>query len=201
MKQFVILLVLFLSLIGYSQTKLIAHRSHSGSDQSFAVAVQNELFNGDNLGLGRMEIQEVNNLDSIVYLSNDKVIAYSSNYTQRYYPQYDKKCSRDELTKLKIDTLHIKPKLFKKGLTILDVKATIDKSKMYNNDLSLVKYKDFDDKIKRKKNRKSKSFLPFLANFPNFPNSFFLIGILGFLSILVYLISSTFRFKKLIFVN
>ncbi len=196
-----LLFLLFISIFANSQTKLISHKSHSGSDESFAFALENDLFEGDNLGLGRMEIQEVTNLDSIVYISNDKVIAYTSNYTQRYYQAFKDKCTRDELTKIKTDTLKITPTSFKKGLTIQDVKARVDSSEIYNNDLSLVKYKDFDDKTKRKKNRNRNYFLPIVPNFPDFPNSFFLIIILSFLSVLVYFISSSLKFRKLNLAN
>ncbi len=196
-----LLILLFITVFANSQTKLISHKSHSGSNETFAIAIENELFEGDNLGLGRMEIQEVTNLDSIVYLSKDKVIAYTSNYTQRYYQAFKDKCTRDELTKIKTDTLKIIPSSLKNGLTIQDVKVRIDSSKIYSNDLSQVKYKDFEEKTKRKKNRKRNYTLPIIPNFPNIPNSFFLILILGFLSVLVYLISAKFQSNKLTLSN
>ena len=197
MKKLFQLLFILSSCLSLAQTKLIAHRSHSGSDISFKNALENKLFDGDNFGLGRMEIQEVTNLDSIVYLSNDKVIAFSSNYTQRYRLIKPAKCIKPELTKIVADTVTIKPKVFKKGLTIAEVRAKFDTLKNYNNDLSEVKYKDFDEKTKRLKNRKRSSFFPIIPNYPNIPNSFFLIMILGFISILVYLLTCKAQLKKL----
>ena len=193
------MLLLIINQLGFSQTKLIAHKSHSGSDETFAIASENNLFENDNLGLGRMEIQEVTNLDSIVYLSNDKVLAYTSNYTQRYRFVKPDKCIKPELTKIKADTLTIKPKIFKKGLTIFDVKAIVDTLKSYNNDLSQVKYKGFDEKSKRKINRKKKSFLPIMMNFPNVPNSYILVVILAVLSTLLFFILTSLQTRKMNF--
>ena len=206
MRQFVILIFQFLAVFGFSQTKLIAHKSHSGSDQTFALAAENNLFENDNLGLGRMEIETIANLDSVVYVSKDKVIVFSSEYTQRYYQAFKQKCTRDELTKLRKDTVTIRPKSLKKGLTILEVQAKLDSSKIYKNDLTKTKFIDFDENIKKQKNRKNKkSVFPIISNFPNFLNQFFLIVILGFLSVLVYLsvssLNPNLRHRKLTLFN
>ncbi len=186
----------------YSQTRLISHKSHSGSDYTFAIAIENELFDiGDsNFGLRPMRIENYEKLDSVIYISENKIVRFSSEYTQRFSRVDKGKCEKDELTKIKKDTLTIKPKSKKIGLTKKEVQANLDSLKIYNNNLNEIIYKGFDKKSKCEKNKK-KSIIPLFNNFPNIPNSFFLIAILGFLSVLVYFISSSLKFRKLTLSN
>lgn len=81
-------LILFLSLAYVSsqaQTKLIAHKSHSGSDAEFNLALENNLFDidEDNLGMApeRFEIKKRNlhpQLDSVIFVSETKAIVVTS---------------------------------------------------------------------------------------------------------------------------
>jgi hypothetical protein len=183
-------------MFAYSQTKLIAHKSHSGSNETFALAVENDLFNDGNLGLGGMEISEYTRLDSVIYIAKDKVILSSSNYTQRRNRR--DVCVKDELTKIIRDTLTINPKYTKKGLTIPEVQAKLKTLKTYSNNPEEVVYKDFDEKSKRKKNKKS--IFGILPSLPNIPNSFFLAVIVTILSVLVFLIASTFKQEKTVLI-
>ncbi len=193
MKNCNLLLILIFGSFGYSQTKLISHKSHSGSDQTFAIAVENDLFDIEDSNFGYIiRTENFVKLDSVIYISENKIVRVSSEYTQRYKNSNKQKCSADELTKIKKDTIFIKPKSIKKGLTVKDVKANLDSLKIYNNNLNETIYKGFDKKAKKKS-----SIIPLFNNFPNIPNSFFLIIILSFLSVLVYFISSSLKFHKL----
>lgn len=193
MKNCTLLLILIFGSFGYSQTKLISHKSHSGSDQTFAIAVENDLFDIEDSNFGLpTRTENFVKLDSVIYLSENKIVRVSSEYTQRYQKTNQQKCSADELTKIKKDTLLINPKSLKKGLTVKEVKANLDSLKIYHNNLNETIYKGFDKKSKNKK-----SILPLFINFPDIPNSFFLIAIVGVLSFLVYLISSKLKFNKM----
>lgn len=197
MKQFVILLSLFISFVCNSQTKLISHKSHSGSAETFALAIENDLFDIEDSNFGYIiRTENFVKLDSVIYISENKVVRVSSEYTQRYKNSNKQKCSADELTKIKKDTIIIKPKSTKKGLTVKDVKANLDSLKIYNNNLNETIYKGFDKKSKRQKKKKN-LFFPIIPNFSNIPNSFFFIVILSLLSVLVYFISLSFKFRKL----
>lgn len=197
MKLFVILSVLFSSFFSNSQTKLIAHKSHSGSNETFAIAFENNLFDTENsnFGIQEMEIKDYNKIDSVVYLSENKVIVFSSEYTQRFYRRNSQKCSADELIQIKKDTFYIKPVSKKIGLTALDVRTKLDSLKIYSNNLSETVYKGFERNNKLQK-KKKKSVLPLIIKFPIIPTSFFLIGIVGVLSFLVYIISYRLNFVK-----
>lgn len=83
-------LILFLSLTyitSQAQTKLIAHKSHSGSNADFSTAFANDLFDmdEDNLGMApeRYEIKKKHmhpQLDSVIFVSENKAIVVTSNY-------------------------------------------------------------------------------------------------------------------------
>ncbi len=191
------LILLFFTVFANSQTKLISHKSHSGSDQTFAIAVENDLFDIGDSNFGYViRTENFVKLDSVIYISENKIVRVSSEYTQRYKNSNKQKCSADELTKIKKDTIFIKPKSIKKGLTVKEVKANLDSLKIYNNNLNETIYKGFDKKSKSKK-----SIIPLFINFPDIPNSFFLVIILSFFSILVYLITSSLKFHKIHFLN
>ena len=114
-----IIFFLLVCQFGFSQTKLIAHKSHSGSNKNFIFALENNLFDKDNLGLGGMEITDYKKLDSVIYIDKNKVILSSSNYTQRR--MRSNICTKDELTKISRDTIIIKPKSQKIGITANEV--------------------------------------------------------------------------------
>ena len=199
MKKIAFILILTIGFIGHSQTKLIAHKSHSGSDKTFALAVNSSLFDSvdSNLGAPPIQTKDYVTLDSIVYVAKNKVVLIKSEYTQRY--RYQKKCSKDELVKISRDTMTIKPKSNKNGLTANEVKEKILTLESYNNKPEEIIYSGFDEKSKRKKNKKS--LLDVVIDFPNLPNSFFLIGLLTILSFLVYLIAAAAKAQKPEFVN
>lgn len=192
MKNCILLFMIVFASFASSQTKLISHKSHSGSDEAFAVAIENELFDIEYSNFGMpTRTENFVKLDSVICLSEDKIIRYSREYTQRYHLGKIEKCNKDELTKILKDTIIIKPKSSKQGLTVKEVQANLDSLKIYNNNLNETIYKGFDKKAKKKK-----SILSLFTNFPNIPNSFFLIVILSFLSVLIYFISSSLKFRE-----
>ncbi|MBC7641207.1 MAG: hypothetical protein H7174_02525 [Flavobacterium sp.] len=189
-----IIFLLFVVQFGFSQTKLIAHKSHSGSNETFEIALENNLFDNDNLGLGGMEVTDYTKLDSVIYIDKNKVILSSSNYTQRR--MRSNICTKDELTKISRDTIIIKPKSQKIGITANEVLFHLDSLKYYQNDLTKAVYKDFDEKTKKKKGKKKNLVLPLIFNFPDISNYFILISIAGILSVLLYFILSSLQIRK-----
>ena len=68
-----------LSLAGFSQTKLISHRSHSGSDTHFRAAIENNLFDTGNSNFG-LSIRYVEKVDSVILRSPKTIFISRKKY-------------------------------------------------------------------------------------------------------------------------
>lgn len=75
MKQSYFLFAIFVNTFLFSQTKLIAYKSHSGNMNHFETSVSKNVFdtNDSNLGI-RMEYEYENKIDSVILLDNDKAV-------------------------------------------------------------------------------------------------------------------------------
>lgn len=71
MKIMIFLTTCLFSIAGYTQTKLISFRSHSGSNAHFRTAVEKDLFD---IGKSNFGIVEVEKIDSVVMKSNNRII-------------------------------------------------------------------------------------------------------------------------------
>lgn len=68
-----------LCLTCFSQTKLISHRSHSGSNNNFRRAVEHNLFDIENSNFG-LSIQYVEKVDSVVLKSPNTILISRKKY-------------------------------------------------------------------------------------------------------------------------
>jgi len=82
MKKLIYTAVLFIAFQSFSQTKLISHKSHSGNNNLFKISVENNLFDisGSNFGEAPMRIIKNAQLDTLVFIDNDKVVMITSEY-------------------------------------------------------------------------------------------------------------------------
>jgi len=71
MRTVITLLACLFSITGYAQTKLISHRSHSGSNAHFRTAVEKDLFDIGNSNFGIVEMERI---DSVVMESKNRII-------------------------------------------------------------------------------------------------------------------------------
>ena len=190
MKNIYLFLLLSLSFLGFSQTKLIAHKSHSGTNETFAIAYNNHLFDIDNSNLGefKMDIVDYKTLDSVVLLPNNKVIRYTSEYTQRFYRLTQQKCSADEKARVKIDTISISSKTNKTKLTATEVKKKLDSLEVYKNQSSPIIFKGFNERSKRKK-----LLMLFSSKFPKNPLSFLIVLLVSLLAFILLKRDKTIR--------
>ena len=199
MKNYIPFVLLLISNFGFSQTKLIAHKSHSGSDATFASAVENNLFDisESNFGVIQKEdrIERNSNLDSVIYVSNDKIIMVTSKSATVTGKMSPKSIRSLGIWKNGRDTV-ANHNLFKRNHALDSIKNVLKKEYNFINDIDKVIFVGFDNKkeIKAKRKRK-KSVIPIISNEPKLPNSFFLIVVLGFLSVLVYFVSTVFSRK------
>lgn len=177
---------------GYSQTKLISHKSHSGSNENFRIAFENNLFDIENSNFGEMryDVVDVNITDSVVKISENKIVVFSTEYTERYNRKTQKKCSKDERTRLLKDTIIIVPKSKRKGITEKEARTKIDSIGYYKKKSATFKYNGFDKKQKNKK-----SIFGFWTDFPDFPTYSLSILLIGFLLMFTYMFGQTLRSK------
>ena len=94
--------ILFLSQIGYSQTKIIALKSHSGS------MIELNFNDEDNYGMAPQRRVKFANLDSVIYLNDSLAIMVTSEVCT-LSPKYSKEDSEKQLWKQGKDTVKNHP--------------------------------------------------------------------------------------------
>ena len=179
-----VLLFLFCVSIGYSQTKLIAHKSHSGSNATFGKALSSNMFGleASNLGNPPEYYYEVV-IDSVVYVSPEKAIVVKTSYE---VPTGFYKNVKDTINRQTVRVLTQNAK-FRKGVAQDSIKAAAAKE----NSTRRIKTQQTVVTGFEKKRKKS-VLLPVLPNF-DLPKSMFLLVICA-LSVLV--LKSFFRIRK-----
>ncbi len=105
MKTVFSIMILFIATISQSQTKLISHKSHSGSRSTFSKAYKNGLFDisGSNYGLpGNRNIIVI---DTIIAVNKSMTVVKwrESNVCYQYGTSYKALGKKDFITK--VDTL------------------------------------------------------------------------------------------------
>lgn len=113
MKYIYTLLIICATLIVQAQTKVIAHKSHSGSKSTFAKAYRLNLFGMSNSNFGLPGNQNIIVIDTIIAVNKTKtVIKYrESNVCYRFGTRYTELAPEDFSSKmivLKNDTLYNK---------------------------------------------------------------------------------------------
>ncbi|MCS3796299.1 hypothetical protein [Niastella sp. OAS944] len=86
MKILICIAACLFSVAGYAQTKLIAFRSHSGSNANFRTAVEKDLFDIGNSNFGIVEREKV---DSVIKESKNRIIVSRKFYGSAKGPQRD----------------------------------------------------------------------------------------------------------------
>lgn len=92
MKYFFILLFITTSVSLSAQTKKIAFKSHSGSAENFAIALENDLFDMEGSDFGQAPDREIKTaqLDSVIFVSDSVTLLVTSEYcSMRYTPKDD----------------------------------------------------------------------------------------------------------------
>ncbi len=152
------LLVLF-SLLVYSvmaQTKLISHKSHSGTNASFKIS-----YSGLGLGEAPREFVQTAVLDSVIYVSESTSIMVTSEYCKTFPRNYKGEPTAEQrlegatLWKAGRDTLHYHD-LFSKKHKLDSIKAVIDGMYYFNNSSDKVVFVGYDNKVPEKKVKKKK---------------------------------------------
>jgi hypothetical protein len=201
MKKITCSILLFLSAICFSQTKLISHKSHSGSDENFRKALEGSLFDiGDsNLGVAPNRYERNANLDSVIYVSDNKVILVTSEHC-RNVDRGDYKILDSNVWRAGRENVYNNP-LFSKNHALDSIKNVLKEQYSFQNDINKTVFVGFDndEKPMKKSKNKKKSLIPFFNSDTNFPSKPFLIFSLILLSSIVAFFSwKTSGFKAIV---
>lgn len=154
-------LTLSLSLLislSFAQTKLIAHKSHSGSKQHFKKSLSNNLFNNSSSNFGAAPERYVKHsqLDSVIFISKSKAIlvtstcwkdVYTSDTTSKWkpgrevvmnHPLFSKQHSLDSIKKVLSSQYYFTNSIKKVVFVGYDNKKTIEKTSIKENSVPII---------------------------------------------------------------
>lgn len=149
MKTPILLLFSLVCVTSQAQTKIISHKSHSGSNADFNIAYANDLFGmeEDNLGMApeRRYIKEKNlhpKLDSVVFISKDEVKLYTSS-SCKIESDYTGE-THEEKWKPGIEIAKNHP-LFSKQHSLDSIKKVLKKEYGFENPINEVVFVGYDN--------------------------------------------------------
>lgn len=166
-----------------AQTKLISHKSHSGSNKNFALALNANLFNINESNLGHAPNRLVENasLDSVIYVSENEVILV----TNKHIVDNSEKSFDSTIWIPGRETLIDHP-LFSKKNSLDSIKQVIKKQYNFKNDIDKTVFVGYDNQNKLiKKDKKEKSIIPVTPINNDKPNKGLLILAIGLFSFLM----------------
>lgn len=129
-----------------AQTKLIAHKSHSGRTSDFALALENNLFDMEASNFGVAPVYEVKNsqLDSLIFLSDTSVIMVTSEYCGWIQVgSKNKKINDSRIWKAGKDTV-FHHQLFSRKNSIHKIKKQLKKEYFFKNLVDSVKFINYE---------------------------------------------------------
>jgi hypothetical protein len=136
---------LFLVTPYWAQTKIIAHKSHSGSTHQFAKKLaSNTLNTGSNFGIACFD-HLVIYLDSVVAVNDSITFLYKREVIQNTCNVQFQSMNSPKKSNTKIDTLINHP-LFRNRGNLDAIKANLKQSYVYANDMNKVVFRGFDNK-------------------------------------------------------
>jgi hypothetical protein len=148
MKTFLLTALLVCAGTTFSQTKLIFHKSHSGSSSSFMKSI-----NGNYSNFGRAPIREVKNamLDSVIFLNDTSAVMVTSEYCTRkgeYSPAEmegtTKTRNQGELWRAGRDTVYNHP-LFSRKHSLDSIKMVVATEYYFKNNIDNVRFLGYDN--------------------------------------------------------
>jgi hypothetical protein len=144
MKQFFIILFILPFTFLQAQTKKIAFKSHSGSAENFAIALENDLFDMDGSNFGQAPEREIKSaqLDSVIFVSDSVTLLVTSVYcTMRYAPK-----DNAELWRAGREVALYHP-LFSKKHSLDSIKRVIKEHYNFKNPVEKTIFVGFDNNI------------------------------------------------------
>jgi len=148
MKTILTLLFAFVSYNSLAQTKLIAHKSHSGKTSTFRTAIEGNLFGINNSNFGVISKALVK-LDSVIYLGGNKVMMVKRNfyYTSNYPDTIQMKDTKNwRITRNRVES----DPIFSNIHSLSNIKKQLLQKKEYIN-INQTVFIGFDNKKPKKR--------------------------------------------------
>jgi len=157
-KNLLTIFCLLTSLHLFSQTKLISHKSHSGSTANFATALESNLFDIKDSNFGVAPIREIKKaqLDSLIFLSDTSVIMVTSEvcgWIENGIPAKKQKINGQKLWTAGKDTV-FHHQLFTRNNSIEKIKKKLKKEYFFKNPIDSVKFINHEIPEKEKEKEK-----------------------------------------------
>lgn len=123
MKSTFLLVLLLTAFVCQAQTKIIAHKSHSGSKHSFTKAYQQNLFNINSSNFGLPSKENIVVLDTVIALNESTTILKIRESIIKYHEGTNYKTLTKAHFKFRTDTL-VNDKIFRKNNTLDFIKSS-----------------------------------------------------------------------------
>ena len=121
-----------------AQTKLIAHKSHSGSIENFRIAYEGNFFDMDNSNLGVAPERDIRtaSLDTLILVSDSVAVMVTSEYCKRVG---GRRSNKDTKWSSGRDTVYNHP-LFTKKHSVAYIKNYLNQHYYFQNPVDSVKF-------------------------------------------------------------
>ena len=147
--HFLFSLIFLNSTVSHSQTRLISHKSHSGSNRTFARALKNtkSAIILSNFGVAPQRFVRNSNLDSVILLSKNRAIMVTSETCNwEEYDRGDK--SEKQLWSAGRDTVYDHP-VFTSTNSLSVIKQTLQDEYYFSNPIDSIVFIGFDSAFQK----------------------------------------------------
>ena len=160
-KHLFVILGVMISTSLFAQTKLISHKSHSGSTSNFAIALEKNLFDIKDSNFGVAPIRGIKKaqLDSLIFLTDTSVVMVTSEYCGWVEEQIKKpkKINNPKKWQAGTDTV-FHHKLFSRKNSIEKIKKKLEKDYFFKNAIDSIKFVNHEvPQIVEKESKKRKT--------------------------------------------
>lgn len=143
MKQLLLICFLALNSLSFTQTKMIFHKSHSGSSKNFIAGIKH---NNSNFGMAPTRTVRNSKLDSVILVDDHIAVMVTSEYCTEF-DRGSNTSYGSHLWSAGKDTVYNHP-LFNKEKSVAEIQKTLREEYFFANDISDVKLIGFDKKTK-----------------------------------------------------
>jgi hypothetical protein len=189
MKRFTLFIFCFIAISGVAQTRLISHKSHSGSTATFSTALENSLFDIGASNFGEPSSERRFTIDSIILQPDNSAVVVSSEKNVWVTASQSKIGFRPGR-----DTLYNHP-LLSKQHAIDSIKRQLW---FEANNIKFVNYDNIKPQAVKKEEPKKNTFFAVPSGDDNFPAKPMLVfavtllsGLIAFVSYYFYKVKNT----------
>ena len=160
MRQLFIFLLFTATTASIAQTKKIAFKSHSGSNENFSIALEDNLFDMGESNFGLPSTKEIftKTLDSVICLADNITVLVITNYSTETSPLKGRPVNNGSVN----DTVYNHP-LFSQKHSLDSIRSVLKSRNEYQNPVQKIIFVGFDNK-KAKKVKRNELLVPIVIN-------------------------------------